>query len=335
MAVDVRDMTKGPLEKQILVFSIPLILSNILQVLFNLADVAVVVGRFAGSMALGSVGSTITLVTMFTGFLIGIASRINVLVAMYFGAGNKKGVEETVHSAALFCTGECYGLRFGAFHWKWGTVKDITCIGFPAGLQNAIFQLANLFIQAGVNTFSAVMVAGNSAATHADALVYDVMAAFYTACGSFMGQNYGAGNKKRIRNSYFISLGYSFGIGLVLGLLLVIFGESFLALFTSDQEVIRSGMYRLTIMGLSYGVSAFMDCTIAASRALGKGVIPTVIVVMGSCVFRIIWVYTVFAYFKTIPSLYLLYVCSWSVTAIAEITYFARIYRQKMKEMLP
>lgn len=449
MAVDVRDMTKGPLGKQILVFSIPLILSNVLQVLFNLADVAVV-GRFAGSIALGSVGSTITLVTMFTGFLIGIASGINVLVAMYFGAGNKKGVEETVHSAALFsvmigvlillfgvtcskrillilntkqelidgavqyvsiyflgmpalavynfgnavfsavgdtarplryltiagvlnlvlnllfvvgchmgvagvaaasaisqyssavmivsalfCTGECYGLRFGAFHWKWEAVKDIARIGLPAGLQNAIFQLANLFIQAGVNTFSAVMVAGNSAATNADALVYDVMAAFYTACGSFMGQNYGAGNKKRIRNSYFISLGYSFGIGLVLGLLLVIFGESFLALFTSDQEVIRSGMYRLTIMGLSYGVSAFMDCTIAASRALGKGVIPTVIVVMGSCVFRIIWVYTVFAYFKTIPSLYLLYVCSWSVTAIAEITYFARIYRQKMKEMLP
>ena len=65
-----------------------------------------------------------------------------------------------------------------------------------------------------------------------------------------------------------------------------------------------------------------MDCTIAASRGLGKTVVPTVIVVMGSCVFRVIWVYTIFAHFHTIPALYLLYPCSWALTAIAEILYF-------------
>ena len=64
-----------------------------------------------------------------------------------------------------------------------------------------------------------------------------------------------------------------------------------------------AGMKRLTIMGFSYGISAFMDCTIAASRALGKSLAPMVIVILGSCVFRIAWVYTVFAYFQTIPSL--------------------------------
>lgn len=88
-------------------------------------------------------------------------------------------------------------------------------------------------------------------------------------------------------------------------------------------------MYRLTIMGFSYCISAFMDCTIAAARALGKSIVPMFIVIMGSCVFRVIWVYTVFAYFHTIPSLYLLYMFSWSITAVAEILYFIRIYRQK------
>lgn len=442
-----QDMTTGPLGRQILLFSIPLVLSNILQVLFNMADVAVV-GRFAGSMALGSVGSTTILVTMFTGFLIGMSGGINVLVALYFGARNEKGVEETVHSAALISIGvgglillagllfsktilellntkpelidgavlyisiyflgmpalavynfgnavfsavgdtgrplryltfagilnilmnlffvivcglgvagvamasaisqycsalmitvalfrcrDCYGLRLSALRLNHGRAKDIIRIGFPAGLQNAIFQMANLFIQAGVNTFSAVMVAGNSAAANADAMIYDVMAAFYTACGSFMGQNYGARKRDRVRNSYFISLAYSFGIGTAMGLTLVLFGRQFLSLFTSDPEVIRCGMYRLTIMGCSYGVSAFMDATIAASRALGKGAVPTVIVLMGSCVFRIFWVYTVFAFFKTIPSLYLLYVCSWSITAIAEMIYFRRIYKEKMQAL--
>ena len=72
------DLTQGSLWKNIFIFSIPLILSNILQVLFNMSDIAVV-GRFAGPLALGSVGSTTILVTMFTGFLIGLSGGINVL----------------------------------------------------------------------------------------------------------------------------------------------------------------------------------------------------------------------------------------------------------------
>ncbi len=443
-----QDLTTGPLGKQILVFSIPLILSNLLQVLFNMADVAVV-GRFAGSVALGAVGSTTILVSLFTGFLIGLSGGVNVLVAHHFGAGDRKSLSDTVHSAALvsavvgilllaagcgfaqmilealrtkpeliggavryfriYCLGmpalamfnfgnavfsavgntrrplcylsiagainvvlnlffvivcrmdvagvaiasiisqyisavlvlaalfrsrESYGLRLTDLRLHRTRTKAILAIGIPSGMQNGIFALANLFIQMGVNTFSATMVAGNSAATNADALVYDVMAAFYTACGSFIGQNYGAGKKDRIRRSFSISMGYSFGAGLVLGLLLLLLGRQFLGLFTTDPAVIEAGMHRLTIMSLSYCVSAFMDCTIAASRGLGKSAVPMVIVILGSCVFRILWVYTVFAWFQTIASLYLLYVFSWTITAVAEIWYFVRVYRKESAEMV-
>lgn len=444
MQQDKQDLTIGSLGKKILFFSIPLMISNLLQVLFNMADIAVV-GQFAGAEALGSVGSTTTLVAMFTGFLIGVSGGINVLVALHFGAKNKEELSKTVHSAAIlsFLVGmgllligvffskgilqmlntkpeliggavlyiriyflgmpalavynfgnavfsaigdtkrplrylaiagainvvlnlffvivcgmdvagvalasvisqylsallivialirakDIYALRFTDLRLNRDKTMDIIRIGVPAGMQNAIFQIANLFIQAGVNTFSATMVSGNSAAANADALVYDVMAAFYTACGSFMGQNYGAGKNERVRKSYLISLAYSFGIGAVLGVLLVVFGNAFLSIFTSEAVVIEAGMRRLTIMGFSYCVSAFMDCTIAASRAMGKSLIPTVIVILGSCVFRIIWVNTIFAHFKTIPSLYLLYVFSWSLTAIAEMIYFVKVYRNKM-----
>ena len=77
-----QDLTKGNLWKQILVFSLPLMISNVLQVLFNMADIAVV-GRFAGSIALGAVGSTTTLVTLFTGFFIGMSGGVYVLFARY------------------------------------------------------------------------------------------------------------------------------------------------------------------------------------------------------------------------------------------------------------
>lgn len=437
-----KDLTQGPLAKQILFFSLPLMFSNILQVLFNMADVAVV-GRFAGAMALGAVGSTTILVAMFTGFLIGFSGGINVITALHFGAGNESGVQKTVHSAAilsvitgvsllgmglgfsrtiltmlntkpelldgamlyikiyflgmpalalynfgnavfsavgdtarplryltlagivnillnlvlvirfqlgvagvaiasavsqylsaaliliaLFRSQECYRLHLRQLHYDTDRALEILKIGIPAGIQNAIFYVANLFIQSAVNSFSAIVVAGNAAAANADALIYDVMGAFYTACGSFMGQNYGARNKERIKKSYFISLFYAFGIGTAMGLTLVLFGKPFLRLFTTEEEVIHYGMYRLVIMGFSYGFSAFMDASIAACRALGKGLVPTIIVILGSCVFRIIWVYTIFAYFQTIPSLYLLYICSWLLTAVAESIYFAKIYRE-------
>lgn len=412
-----------------------------------MSDIAVV-GQFAGATALGAVGSTTTLVTLFTGFLIGMGSGVNALVARHFGAGDQKELSQTVHSAAILCliTGiavllvglvfsrpilellhtkdeliegatlylhlyflgmpalalynfgnavfsavgdtkrpllflsvagiinialnlffvivcqldvagvaiasivsqyisalfilialfrasGAYGLRFSALRLYRGKTRSILMIGIPSGLQNGIFQLANLFIQAGVNTFDATMVEGNAAAANADALVYDVMAAFYTACASFLGQNYGARRKDRILKSYFVSLTYSFCFGAILGILLVVFGPQFLALFTTDGAVVEAGMNRLTIMGFSYAVSAFMDCSIAASRGLGRSFIPTVIVILGSCVFRIIWVHTVFAHFGTIPSLYLLYVFSWSITAIAEILYFIVCYRRQMSRM--
>ena len=166
--------------------------------------------------------------------------------------------------------------------------KQIVSLGLPSSFQNSIFAVANLFIQAGVNSFDSVVVEGNSAAANADNLVYDVMAAFYTACSSFMGQNLGAGKKKRVVKSYFISLAYAFGIALVLGICLALFGREFLSLFTKDDAVIAEAMGRLKIMAFSYCVSAFMDNTIAASRAPGKSLVPTIIGISGSCVFRIL-----------------------------------------------
>ena len=438
-------MTEGPLAKQILFVSLPLMLSNLLQVLFNISDVAIV-GRFAGSTALGSVGSTSIFVTLFTGFLIGLGGGINVLVARYYGAGRAKDVKKTVGSSliisliagvilllvglfgspallqtintkpdllpgavmylrvyflgmpalALYNYGnavfsaigdtkkpliylaiagvlnvvlnlffvivcrlsvvgvalasaisqcvsaglilhaltkvqDSYALHLREVKFDRTIGQRVLMLGVPAGLQNAVFAFANLFIQAGVNSFDSLMVKGNSAAANADNLIYDAMAAIYMACASFMSQNYGAGKVDRVKKSFLISMAYSFAIGLVLGGSLLLFGREFLALFTTEPAVIDAGMHRIGVMGLAYCISAFMDCTIAACRGLGETVVPTILVVLGSCVFRVIWVYTIFAHFHTIPSLYLLYPFSWGLTAIAELIYFARVYKKAMR----
>ena len=108
----------------------------------------------------------------------------------------------------------------------------------------------------------------------------------------------------------------------------MLFGHGFLSLFANDEAVISAGMERIYIMGWSYPIAAFMDCTIAAARGIGKTVVPTIMVIMGSCVFRVAWVYTIFAYFQTITSLYLLYSFSWAITAAAEMAYFLTVSRK-------
>lgn len=439
-----QDLTHGPLGKQILMLSLPLVASNMLQILFNLADIAVV-GRFAGTMALGAVGSSSLLASMFLGFFLGLGGGINVQTARAYGAGDRQHLRECVHSSflvnvllgllimviglwssrpvllllntrqelldgavlyiriyllglpaiavfnhgnavfsavgntkkplqflviagilnvslnlvfvlifhmgvagvalattlsqylsailvtgALFRTPSSFGLQLSQLRLSKDPALALLRLGVPGGLQNCIFAVANLFMQAGLNTFDAITVAGSTAAANADTIAYDLMAAFYTACASFMGQNYGAKNKDRVLKSYFISMLYAFLAGAGLGLLLIFFGRYFLLLFTADPAVVEAGMQRLVIMGASYGLSVFMDNTIFACRALGKALIPSIIVFLGSCVFRIIWVETVFAHFHTIPSLYLLYCFSWVITGIAEALYFVKVYRQAM-----
>ena len=101
------DMCNGPLFPKILAFSIPLMLSGILQLLFNAADM-IVVGRFAGNTALAAVGANAALINLLTNLFIGFSIGANVLVAQYYGAGKERDMSETVHSSivlSLLCGG--------------------------------------------------------------------------------------------------------------------------------------------------------------------------------------------------------------------------------------
>ena len=122
---------------------------------------------------------------------------------------------------------------------------------------------------------------------------------------------------------------YSFVLGLVLGVGIYVLRYPFLSMFTNERAVVDAGIKRISVMALSYCVSALMDCTIAASRGLGKTIVPMLIVTAGSTVFRLLWIWTVFAHFRTIESLYLLYVFSWIITGSTELVYFVRIFRSQ------
>ena len=96
------EMTTGSLWRNILLFSLPLMLTQVLEVLFNLSDVAIA-GKFAGYVALGAVGSTTLLVSLFTGLLIGMGAGVNVAIARSLGLGDDEQLERTLHTSFLIC----------------------------------------------------------------------------------------------------------------------------------------------------------------------------------------------------------------------------------------
>ncbi len=221
-----------------------------------------------------------------------------------------------------------FAFSFGNLRLNRGKALQILKLGVPSGMQNAIFAFANSFLQAAVNSFESALVVANSAAINADNVLYSVMSAFYVACGSFIGQNYGAGNKKRLLHSYFVCIGFALLAAWILGGTFILFGRQIMTMFSSSPRVIELGQYRIAILACSIWIAAFMDGTTAASRGLGHTLIPTAIIIMGSCIFRIIWIFTVFARFHTILVLFMVFPVSWIITGAAEIAYFFILYRK-------
>jgi len=144
----------------------------------------------------------------------------------------------TANIFSMFREKEKYKLEILHTETDWKVIGRILKIGVPAALQYSMFSVANLFVQSAVNTFDHVVVEGNSAAMNFDSVVYEMMAAFYVACTSFIAQNYGAGNKENVKKSYLITTAYSFGLAAVLGAFIHIFRFPLLFIFTNDISLV-------------------------------------------------------------------------------------------------
>ena len=441
------DMCNGPLLGKILLFTLPLILSGILQLLFNAADV-VVVGRFAGNEALAAVGSTGALTNLLVNLFIGLSVGVNVLVARYYGAKLEKEVSETVHtamiisvvggillaivgvvaakplllwmdtpenviehsvlymriyflgmpvmllfnfgSAVLRAIGDtrrplfyliiagvinvclnllfviqfsmgvagvalatvisqcvsaglivkclmqsegCFRLYFDKLRVSWDKFGRIVQIGIPAGIQGSLFSISNVLIQSSVNSFGAIAMAGNTAASNIEGFVYTSMNAVHQTAVSFTGQNLGGKRFDRINKILIECLIFVTVIGLVMGNGAVLFGNQILGLYSSDQEVIAYGIQRLQVICTTYCLCGIMDVLVGSIRGLGYAVMPMIVSLMGACVFRVVWIYTIFQWNRSLDTLYISYPVSWTLTALTHVICFI-IVRRHMERKL-
>ena len=188
-------------------------------------------------------------------------------------------------------------------------------VGLPAGLQSVIFNISNVLIQSSINSFGATVVAGNTAASNIEGFVYTSMNALYQTSLSFTSQNLGARQFGRIDKILVRCLALVFVIGLVLGNGAHLLGQTLLGIYTGEPEVIAYGMMRLGVVSVTYCLCGMMDVVAGSVRGLGYSILPMLVSLVGACVFRIIWIFTVFQWQHTLFSLYISYPISWALTS--------------------
>lgn len=203
-------------------------------------------------------------------------------------------------------------------------------IGLPASLQSMVFSFSNVIIQASVNSFGAVVVAGNSAASSIEGFVYVAMNAFYQASISFTGQNVGAGKYERINRILYTAQGCVICVGLALGNAAVYFGPQLLRIYTSSPAVVTAGLDRLQVIAGTYALCGIMEVIVGSLRGMGCSVIPMISSMVGACGLRLFWIFTFFRMerFHTLTSLYLTYPVSWIVTTAAHILCFVMVRKR-------
>ncbi len=196
-------------------------------------------------------------------------------------------------------------------------------IGLPAGLQSSMFAISNVLIQSSVNSFGKVFVTGNSAAISIEGFVYVSFNAFMQATVNYTGQNVGAGQFRRVKKIFWTCLGCVVVVGGVMGSVAYLLGPTLLKFYIPDTpEAIRDGIFRLGMICLPYFICGMMEVGTGVLRGMGKSLSPTIICVMCACVFRVIWILTVFRTYHTPFCLYISYPISWVMAFVAQALVF-------------
>lgn len=188
-------------------------------------------------------------------------------------------------------------------------------IGLPAGLQGTIFSVSNVLIQSSINSFGSIVMAGNTAASNIEGFVYTAMNALYQSALSFTSQNMGAKKYHRIDKILLQCLGIVCVVGLTLGIGAYVLGRPLLHLYTTSEEVIQYGLLRMRMICSFYFLCGLMDVMVGSLRGLGYSIMPMLVSLTGACLFRVIWIFTIFQMEQTLISLYISYPISWLLTA--------------------
>jgi len=236
----------------------------------------------------------------------------------------------------LVKTDDCYKLVFKKIKAYTDELREIIVLGIPAGIQGSVFSISNVIIQSSINACGSEVMAGNSAASSVEGMVYVALNSFFHATLTFVGQNYGAHNFKRIRQGYWTALVTSLVFGSVISAVVYFLAPFFLSFYTNSEEVIKIGVQRMSFVCALYFLCTAMEVGSGALRGMGIANRAMITCLIGACGTRLVMTVIGAPYKKAsdLIILYASYPLSWVLTAIALATLFFTILRNREKKWL-
>ena len=260
-----------------------------------------------------------------------ISGLVNVLLNLFFcgvfdmgvkGVAIATVVSQVISSVLIFVNllvnKGLFSFSFKNIEFSWHKLKRIVAVGIPAGLQSAAFSLSNVFLQSGVNSFGDHAIAGSTAVGTIEGLMWVTLTSFQNATTTFTSQNVAAGKIDRARKAFRYTLLMTATLGLFLGLGMFFGKKWIMAIFIKDNPIaVEFGYQRLKFTFPLYFMAGIMGIMPGAIRGHGQSLPPSLITIFGTCVIRIVWVYTVFQAYQDLSILYLVHPITWVFTIIA------------------
>lgn len=262
---------------------------------------------------------------------------LNLLFVIVFDMGVAGVALGTVISNAVnaaiivyFLSHENYPFKLDPRHLRIETkeMSKMLRIGLPAGLQGMVFNFANIFIQTAINGYGSAAVAGSAAALNFEYYCYFIIVAFCQAAIAFTGQNYGAGLADRCNRVFKICLAMSL---LWCGLfnIVIAWQDTFFArIFSDSPEVLRYASMRLHYVLMFQFIASSYEISGSCMRGLGYSMTPTILTIFGTCLIRLVWIYTYCPAHPGLDNLLVIYPISWVITGSMVLFAYFKVRRK-------
>ena len=335
-------MTEGNIFEKILLFSIPLLLGNFFQLMYNAID-SFVVGNFVGKHALAAVGTSTPIINLMIAFFQGLAtgagvivsSIINVFLDLLFVRVIKLGVVGAALATIIcqafamvlvlyiLCKNKSeYQLIFKKLKIHLSILKEIVFVGVPTGLQGMVVSVSNVMVMYYINGFGSAAVAGFSSANKFDNFLGLPVNSFMLAITTFVSQNLGAKKYDRVKQGIRATLIMSLTTVIVLGVIVMTFADSCIGIFNSDKDVIEAGATFIRIMCPFYFALCFHQVYSGALRASGRSFVPMFTSIMAFVVIRQIYLAIVLKTTRDISMIGWGYSLTWILAAVFTGCYY-------------
>lgn len=220
-------------------------------------------------------------------------------------------------------------LRLNSLHINFYELKKMVSIGSAAAMQSAMYTIANILIQASINSLGTDTIAAFTAYGKIDTLFFMTIQSLGISVTTFTGQNYGYGNKERVKKGIIYGMILSVIVTGIVMLLLKLFGRSIYTLFTQDENVLNIGTQMLNFMVVAFPAYIIIEIFSGSLRGIGDSWIPMIITASGVCILRILWILTIVPKYPNIFTILWAYPISWVTTSILFLIYMFGFSKMK------